>query len=299
MTPQKYRALLAHHPADRDGLRPLHENKYLALWEFMHGVDEVRSTPVTLQIARTNSCNFRCVYCSDHRAGNQIPRTNISDPVWQDLVGVVERAEVLAFHGISEFMIDKDFFPIVERCAAAGAMLSLNTNGSVCTERHLTVLENYPGTINMNFSLDAATPEMFERIRGWDFLRVLENVRAYVDCFKSRRDRTLITLSFVITRSNVREMVPFIYLAKALDVDSIHYWRLHEYHGLDWKVETKDGGVFDYLKETTGNFVEEYNRQIDITRRVAEIVGMDAELPHAETAPDDGLANEGGSHVEE
>ncbi len=284
MTPEKYRALFAQYPADRDGLRPFHENKYLALWEFTHGVDEVQSTPVTLQIARTNSCNFKCVYCSDHRAGNQIPRTNISDAVWQDLVGVVERAEVLAFHGISEFMIDKDFFTIVDGCAAAGAMLSLNTNGSVCSERHLAVLGSYPGTINMNFSLDAATPEMFERIRGWDFLRVVDNVRAYVECFKSRRDRTLITLSFVITKMNIGEMVPFVYLAKALDVDSIHYWRLHEYDGLDWRVEAKDGGVFDYRKETADNFVEKYNRQIENTRRVAEIVGMDAELPHTETA---------------
>jgi molybdenum cofactor biosynthesis enzyme MoaA len=284
MTPAKYRALVAHHPADRDGLRPFQENKYLALWEFTQGVDEVRSTPVTLQIARTNSCNFRCVYCSDHRVGNQIPRTSISDDLWHQSLPVVERAEVLAFHGISEFMIDKDFFPIVEGCAAAGAMLSLNTNGSVCTERHLAVLGSYPGTINMNFSLDAATPEMFWRIRGWDFLRVLDNVRAYVACFQPRRDRTLITLSFVITRTNVLEMVPFVFLAKALDVDSIHYWRLHAYDGLDWRVETKDGGVFDYRTETALNFIEQYNRQIENTRRVAEIVGMDAELPHPEPA---------------
>jgi MoaA/NifB/PqqE/SkfB family radical SAM enzyme len=211
--------------------------------------------------------------------------------VWENLVGVVERAEVLAFHGISEFLIDKDFFPIVERCAAAGGMLSLTTNGSVCTERHLTVLRNYPGTININFSLDAATPEMFERIRGWDFLRVLDNIRSYVKCFECRRDRSLITLSFVITKTNVGEMVPFVYLAKALDVDSIHYWTLHQYQGLDWKVETRGGGFFDYLKETPRNFVKEYNRQIESTRRAAAIVGMDAELP--QRVPDEGLGEEG------
>jgi MoaA/NifB/PqqE/SkfB family radical SAM enzyme len=282
MKPEKYRALIAHRPAAREELRSFHENKYLAVWEFVNGVDEVRSTPVTLQIARTNSCNFKCVYCSDHRAGNQIPRTSIGDAVWQDLVGVVDRAEVLAFHGISEFMIDKDFFEIVARCAAAGGMLSLNTNGSVCTEKHLSALESYPGTININFSLDAATPEMFQRIRGWDFLRVLDNIRAYVRCFQARRDRTWITLSFVITRTNVGEMVPFVYLAKALDVDGIHYWRLHEYAGLDWRVEAKDGFLFDYRTETAGNFVQEYNRQIENTRRVAEIVGVDAELPNTE-----------------
>jgi MoaA/NifB/PqqE/SkfB family radical SAM enzyme len=285
VNPDKYRALIAHQPETRDGLKSFHENKYLALWEFVHGVDEVRSTPVTLQIARTNACNFKCVYCSDHRAGNQIPRATISDAVWQELVEIVDRAVVLAFHGVSEFMIDKDFFSIVAGCAAAGSMLSLNTNGSVCTEKHLAALGSYPGTINMNFSLDAAPPEMYGRIRGWDFLRVLVNVRAYVRCCQSRRDRTLITVSFVITRTNVGEMVPFVYLAKALDVDGIHFWRLHEYQGLDWRVDTSDGAVFDYQEETTSNFLEEYNRQIENARRVAEIVGIDAELPHPEAVP--------------
>ena len=72
----------------------------------------------------------------------------------------------------------------------------------------------------------------------------------------------------------------------------IHFWRLHEYDGLDWTVEAKDGGVFDYRKETPDNFVEQYNRHIGNTRRVADIVGMDVELPHAETALANGLDGE-------
>lgn len=105
------------------------------------------------------------------------------------------------------------------------------------------------------------------------------NIVQHLDSSNRQADRTRITVSFVITKDNVGEMVPFVYLAKSLDVDSIQYWTLHEYDGLDWRVETKDGQVFDYRKATTSNFAEEFRRQIEQTRRAAEIVGIDAQLP--------------------
>jgi sulfatase maturation enzyme AslB (radical SAM superfamily) len=93
-------------------LRLNQANKYRALWEFAHGIVSVRSTPPNLQIARSNLCNFKCVYCSDHRRDTQIPRTRCEEKTWQNLLGLIPRSEVLAFHGISEFMIDPEFFDI-------------------------------------------------------------------------------------------------------------------------------------------------------------------------------------------
>jgi MoaA/NifB/PqqE/SkfB family radical SAM enzyme len=260
-------------------LRVNQKNKYRALWEFAHRISEVNSTPPNLQIARSNLCNFKCVYCIDHRVGNQIPRTKNEGETWQDLLKLIPRSERLAFHGISEFMIDPEFFDIVGRCAEAGASLSLNTNGSVCTPKYLEVLANYPGQLLINFSLDATTPETFLRIRGWDFWRIIRNIRTYIDRFESRRDQTWISLSFVVTKSSVKEMMPLIVLAKALKVDEVKYYRLHEYEGLDWQVETKAGGMFDYREECTKKFGEEYNRELERTRTAAEILGIQIELP--------------------
>jgi MoaA/NifB/PqqE/SkfB family radical SAM enzyme len=255
------------------------KNKYRALWEFARGIADVKSTPSNLQIARSNLCNFKCVYCTDHRVGNQIPRTKNEGQTWQKLLDLIPASEVLAFHGISEFMIDPEFFDIVSRCAEAGATLSLNTNGSVCTPKHLDVLTSYPGPLLVNFSVDACTPETFLRIRGKDFWRIVSNIRTYVERFEARPNKTWTSLSFVITRSNVKEMVPFVYLARALKVDEVKYYRLHEYEGLNWRVEAKAGGIFDYRKECTANFVEEYNHEIERTRQAAELFGLYIELP--------------------
>jgi len=264
------------------GLRLNEKNKYRAYWEIANGVAAVESTPASIQFARSNTCNFKCVYCIDHRPGNNIPRNKIGQTAWEGMLGLIPRSAELGFHGISEFFIDPEFFDLVRRSAEAGAALSLNTNGSVCTQRHLDALAQYPAPISITFSLDAATPETFLRIRGQDFWHIVRNVRSYVECFAQRRDRTLICLSFVINRTSVKEMTPFVYLGKSLNMDTITFFRMHEYPGLDWLAPTADGGVFNYLDECTGNFREDYNRELERARRAAEVLGLAVDLPAPE-----------------
>src|SRR5690349_7185155 len=98
-------------------LRANQTNKYRALWEFSHGIAFVDSIPAQLQIAPSNTCNFKCVYCCDHRTGNTVPRTTLEAQAWKDMLTLIPRAETLAFHGISEFMMDPKFFDIVQLCA--------------------------------------------------------------------------------------------------------------------------------------------------------------------------------------
>jgi MoaA/NifB/PqqE/SkfB family radical SAM enzyme len=260
-------------------LRPNQVNKYQACWEFAHAHADVQTTPPWVQIARSNLCNFSCVYCPDHRDGNEIPLTRTEGEAWEGLLALIPRSEMMAFHGVSEFMIDPDFFDIVNRCASARVMLSINTNGSVCTARHRDVLVSYPEPISLIFSIDAATPETYLHIRRWDFARVLQNVKSYVACLRPRPHLTFITLSFVITKSNVHEMAPFVLLGKSLGVDYVRFSRLLEYQCFDWRVETTPGRYFDYREECTGHFVEAYNRNVDDARKAAELSGMAVELP--------------------
>lgn len=259
--------------------RPNLRNRYLALWEFQRGVAKTASYPTVLQIALNNLCNFKCVYCSDQREGNTVPRSQLEGRTWDDVLHALPFAETLAFHGISEFFVDKKFFDLVARCAAAGASLSLNTNGSVATPKHIEVLANYPGSLEVNFSIDAATRETFTRIRGWDFDRVIRNIRTYVESFKTRRHGTFTSVSFVITRSNVHELVPFVRLAKDLGVQEVKFYRLHEYGALSWVIKAPDGKRFDYRAECTDHFKQLYNEHIRAATAAAEEAGMRLEIP--------------------
>lgn len=262
-------------------LRANQLNKYRAQWELATGIASVRTIPAQLQIGLSNTCNLKCVYCGDHRIGNDVPRSKLEGQTWDNMLRLIPRAEWLAFHGISEFMMDPKFFDVVRLCADTGATLFINTNGTICTPKYLEALANYPNKLSMNFSVDAATPETFSRIRGWHFWRVIRNIKTYVDRFESRQNGTALTLSFVISKSNVHEMVPFVFLAKALKMKNVVFYRLHEYEGFTWRVETKSGGAFDYREECTGAFVEQYNREIENTRKAAELLNVEVALPAA------------------
>lgn len=260
-------------------LRPNQINKYQAQWEFANARADIQTTPPWVQIARSNLCNFTCVYCTDHRAGNEIPRTKNEGEAWERLLTLIPRSEQMAFHGVSEFMTDPEFFDIVNRCGSARVVLTINTNGSVCTAKHRDLLASYPERINLIFSIDAATPETYLHIRRWDFARVIQNVRLYVACLRSRPHPTFIALSYVVTKSNVHEMAAFVLLGKSLGVDYVRFSRLHEYPGLDWRIETTPGRYFDYREECVDHFAEAYNRNVDDARKTAELSGMAVELP--------------------
>lgn len=254
-------------------------NQYKALWDFSHGNAATKSLPTNLQIARSNLCNFKCVYCIDHREGNSVARSKLEGDVWEGLSNIIPKIETMAFHGISEFMMDPEFFNITHRCAESGVSLSINTNGSVCTPKYLDTLGNYPNFLLMNFSIDAATAETFSRIRGWHFNRVIRNITFYVERFRTRKALTHLTASFVITKSNLGEMVPFVQLAKDLGMTGVKFYRLHEYDSLNWTIDTKAGGPFDYRSECVTNFPNEYNQQIHAARDLADEVQIMIDLP--------------------
>lgn len=272
-------------------LRLNQANKYRAQWEYANGRASVASTPPILQIARSNTCNFKCVYCADHRVGNTVPRYKNEGETWQKLLELIPRTEMLSFHGVSEFMLDPEFFDIIGRCRDAKATLFINTNGSVCGPKYLDALADYPGMLVINFSLDAATPETFLRVRGWRFDRILDNIARYVERFRSRRHLTWLSASFVITRTSVSELTDFVRLARQLGMNHVKICRLHEYAGLDWSIPTKTGDTFDYRSECAGQYGEVLNEKLDEARQLAQEFGLYIDLPAKEPTPETGAAS--------
>lgn len=254
-------------------------NRYQAQWEMAHGEVAPEALPSVLQIGLSNRCNFHCVYCPDHFVGSPVDRQHLSGDALKDLLAYIPSLEIAAFHGVSEFFVEPNFFDIVERCASAGVQLSLNTNGSVLTPRHLDALGSYPARLGVNFSVDATTAEVFRRIRGFDFDRVLRNICLYLERFRQRTRATWCSLSFVIMKSNVHQMAAFVRMGRMLGVNSIVFYRMHEYDGFNWTTKTVDGEAFSYLSECTNEFAEEYNRHVTEALRVAKHYGLHIEMP--------------------
>lgn len=254
-------------------------NRYLAWWEFAQARTRVDSTPLEAGIARTNQCNFHCVYCAPHRDGNHAPRERLSDAAWRSLGTVIDRLEGVAFHGVSEFFVDPDFFDIVARCAQRGTALFLNTNGSVCTPRHLEVLRTHPAFVSLDVSIDAINPATYRRIRGFDFWKVLENTQRFAQVLTGRAFPSQMAVSMVLMDSNLEQAPAFVALARSLGAHRAIFRPLNEAHDLDWRIAAPDGSAFDYRAEQCSRHAERFVACIEATRRMADLLGMPIELP--------------------
>ena len=72
-------------------------------------------------------------------------------------------------------------------------------------------------------------------------------------------------------KSNVHQMADFVRLARMLAVNSVVFYRMHEYDGFDWTTTTVDGERFDYLSECTNEFAADYNRNVTEALRIAKL----------------------------
>ena len=59
----------------------------------------------------------------------------------------------------------------------------------------------------------------------------------------------------------MHEAAAFVRLAKSLGVNGIKFYTLHEYEGLNWKIETEDGD-FDYTDEWTSKCKAAFNKHL-------------------------------------
>lgn len=264
--------------ARREALTAAQLNRYRAMWDFSSGSSTPPSFPTSIQVGLSNRCNLNCVYCAEQRDGNTFPRLVLSPQARTNLRPALEAADTLGFFGISEFMIEPDFFPTVAWCAERGINLSITTNGTVCTPKHLDALGDFPGFVDLAFSVDAATAETYRFVRGWDFERLLDNIRRYLARFAEQPTRRFSAMSFVIMRSNIHEMVPFVQLVKFLGCGTARFWRLTKIEG-NWSIPAPDGRPFDYQSEMYTDIPETYNQMLDATRREGERLGVSLDLP--------------------
>jgi hypothetical protein len=80
-------------------------------------------------------------------------------------------------------------------------------------------------------------------------------------------------------KSNFEEMEALVFLAKALQVDFLRYYRLAEFEEMNWQIETKNGGTFNYREECVTSFPQQYNQAVENTRKAAEVLGVQISLP--------------------
>ncbi len=183
-------------------------------------------TDVWLQI--TSGCDLDCFLCSEHeRPPEEKLARNLR--VMPIALAVRVASEVAPFArrlviGTSgEPLLHPDLAQILTEMSRAGRELGLLTNGRNFLRPGVAPLVARLVT-DLTVSLDAATPETFERMRApakWtEQIQSLERL-AQERSRISEHERGRLTFAFVLARSNVHELPAFIELAQRLGAERV------------------------------------------------------------------------------
>lgn len=184
------------------------------------------SLPRTLYLETTNRCDSECQTCIRTFLTQERPK----DMTLAELTGIVEQFPALdrvVLHGIGEPLLNRELFAMIAYLKGRGAAVLFNSDAiSLTPKRAGRLIES--GLDEFRVSLDAASRELYARVRGVDrFDRVVENVRSLV-ALKQRMERASPRLSlwFTAMKVNLHELPDLVRLAAAVAVREVYVQRL-------------------------------------------------------------------------
>jgi mycofactocin radical SAM maturase len=122
------------------------------------------SAPVNLTWEITHQCNLRCVHClsdSTEASDNELDFTEC-----QRIVDQLAELKVFEINfGGGEPLLKDFFLPLLNYIHKKGIVTCVSTNGTVFTDEAIDCFDNNP-LVNVQVSLDGATPQVNDAIRG-------------------------------------------------------------------------------------------------------------------------------------
>jgi radical SAM protein with 4Fe4S-binding SPASM domain len=186
--------------------------------------------PKHLLIETTTRCNLRCKQCA-HVIG-KYTFADMDMETFHRIEPLFPTAEQVALYGHGETFLHKQFFEMLARVKKYNVFVYVTTNGTLVTEdvaERLVELQ----LDRLAFSLDAATPELFNEIRrGADFNSVLNNIRALNMIKKRRRqdDKPILSIMYCAMQTNIQELPKLVRLADELNMThGVAVMNIYEY----------------------------------------------------------------------
>jgi MoaA/NifB/PqqE/SkfB family radical SAM enzyme len=243
-------------------------NKEAILDECAKALLHVEHLPYWYEVHLGMPCNEKCIMCvpDGKHARDQISLEGFT--AFFDQIKPV--AEHLTLIGGETFMYPW-FNQVLDMLAQHPITVTIITNGTMLTEKispRLVALH----ALELKFSIDAATRDTYYRIRGRDvFDKVIGNVKRFSNLTREKPNIRRI-LVYVVMRENLDEVLPFVDLARSLDVHSVYFQPVK--HVSTWKVSNGTGWMFDGSVQSCESFRDEYNEVMRQARAKCDRLGL-------------------------
>jgi len=174
--------------------------------------------PLVIVWNYTNLCNLRCRYCYQSAGKPDENELNFEEKI--DLIKSMVDANVsyLAFSG-GEPIMGPRFWDVLSY-ASKYLHTSIASNGTLLEDKKLVERLADCGVRNVFVSLDGATPDSHEFIRGkGNFARTIRGIQNLVE-----NEHLHVGINSVVTRRNFHEVQSIINLAIKLGVNSFNHY---------------------------------------------------------------------------
>ena len=172
--------------------------------------------PRFVQIEPVGQCNLRCQMCPIQFRKDGPPHGPLAFLAFDDFTRLVEDfgdIDELQLQGLGEPTMHPRFFDMVAWASARGIRVSTNSNLTLWSERRARQCVE-SGLATLHVSLDAATPELYERIRkGAHFPKVLRNLRRVMAARAALHSPLHVRVVTVLMRQNLNELAAIVALA--------------------------------------------------------------------------------------
>ena len=248
------------------------DNKESIIKEYDEKSLRVGSMPFYYHIHLYMPCNQKCIMCMPDGSHSKaiLPYENFV----QFFEQIKPYAEHLTLIGGEPLMYPwiNDVLNLISQYPVE---VTINTNATILNERMCNKLLSLH-TLNLKCSIDAATPEMYFKIRGQDqFHHVKKNLERFSLIAKGKPEMRQIFI-FVVMKENLNEVLPFIDFVKPMTPYKIEFHPVR--HVRDWVVENSTGWIFNGKEQSCEFFAEEYNSVMQQASEKCKVEGIDSEV---------------------
>ncbi|MGD9932928.1 MAG: radical SAM/SPASM domain-containing protein, partial [Dehalococcoidia bacterium] len=187
---------------------------------------QLPALPEELYLEVTNRCNLKCTTCPQSW-GMPEESADLTPETARALLDQLSTVRRVVLHGIGEPTLNPRLEEIIAVVKERGAYALFNTNGLLLRGALLETLVR-SGLDEVRISVDAATPETYELVRGADmFTRVIANATALNET-RERLGETTPRVSLWMTgmKSNIRELPTLVRIAAGAGIAEVYVQRL-------------------------------------------------------------------------
>ncbi len=157
------------------------------------------SAPVNLTWEITHRCNLRCIHCLSGSSDESLGELDFDE--CRAIVDQMAALKVFEINfGGGEPLLKDYFLPLLRYIHEKGIVTCISTNGTVLTDEAIALFTGNP-LVNVQVSLDGATQEVNDRIRGQGtFHRIIKGLERLAG-----KDIPL-SINTVVTSLNFRQL---------------------------------------------------------------------------------------------